>query len=258
VPDAPETPVHHASSSTAPNGKRWWIVGGIAAAMVVLAGVAIWYFVFRDTAPPPVDIEKAVESVGSADAASPGQGSLSGTWAVDTSVGSFDDFSGTFVGYRVNEELVGVGAKTAFGRTPDVSGTMTIDGSTATEVDVVADLSTLESDEAFRDGTIGNQAIETDRFPKATFTLTEPIDFQSVPADGEAVSVDAKGTLTLHGVTRDVTVPLQAKLVNDVIVVTGQIDVAFADYGIEKPVAARVLSIEDRGVMELQLFFTKQ
>jgi len=52
--------------------------------------------------------------------------------------------------------------------------------------------------------------------------------------------------------------PLDTKLVKNVIVVTGQIDITFADYGIEKPVSVRVLSTEDRGVMELQLFFTKQ
>ncbi|MCJ7438589.1 MAG: YceI family protein, partial [Acidimicrobiia bacterium] len=156
------------------------------------------------------------------------------------------------------EELAGIGAQTAFGRTPDVSGTMVIDGTTASEVDIEADLTTLESDEPFRDGTLGDQALETGRFPTATFMLTEPIDFGTVPAAGETVKVNASGKLTLHGLTRDVTIPLDAKLVNDVIVVTGQIDIAFADYGIEKPVSLRVLSIEDRGVMELQLFFTNQ
>ena len=58
--------------------------------------------------------------------------------------------------------------------------------------------------------------------------------------------------------TRDVTIPLDAKLVNDVIVVTGLLDIQFADYGIQKPTSFRVLSIEDRGHMELQLFFTRQ
>lgn len=254
--DTPATPTPAVPSGSTLGRKQWWIIGGVAAALLVLSGVAIWYFVFRDTAPPPVNIEKASESVEKTDTT--GGGSLSGTWTVDTSVGSFDDFSSAFVGYRVNEELAGVGAKPAFGRTPDVSGTMVIDGTTATKVDIEADLSTLESDESFRDGSIRDQALETGRFPTATFTLTEPIEFGSVPAEGEAVKVDATGELTLHGVTRDVTVPLDAKLVNGVIVVTGQIDIAFADYEIEKPVAVRVLSIEDHGVMELQLFFTKQ
>jgi polyisoprenoid-binding protein YceI len=205
-----------------------------------------------------VNIEKASESVEPGGTSGGADRSLDGTWTVDPSVGAFDDFSSAFVGYRVNEELAGVGAQTAFGRTPDVTGTMVIDGTTATKVAIDADLRTLESDESFRDGTLAGQALETDRFPTATFALTEPIEFGTIPAEGETVKIDARGTLTLHGVTRDVTVPLDAKLVNDVIVVTGQLDIAFADYGIEKPVSFRVLSIEDRGVMELQLFFAKQ
>ena len=71
------------------------------------------------------------------------------------------------------------------------------------------------------------------------------------------MAVDAVGDLTLHGVTRSVTIPLEAKLVDGTIVVTGLYDLTFSDFDIEKPVSAAVLSIEDRGQMELQLFFTK-
>jgi polyisoprenoid-binding protein YceI len=138
-----------------------------------------------------------------------------------------------------------------------VSGTLTIDETTATAVDVEADLTTLQSDDGRRDGSLARQSIETSQFPTATFALTEPIDFGDV-ADGEPVKVDAVGELTLHGVTREVTVPLDAKLEGDTIIVTGSIDILFADYDIEKPSSAAVLSVEDQGVMELQLFFTKQ
>ena len=53
---------------------------------------------------------------------------ITGTWTIDPSVGSFSDFSGTFVGYRVQETLASIGAQTAVGRTPDVTGTVTADG----------------------------------------------------------------------------------------------------------------------------------
>jgi hypothetical protein len=39
-------------------------------------------------------------------------GSFDGTWTIDTESGSFDDFTSTFAGYRVEEELGGVGAHT--------------------------------------------------------------------------------------------------------------------------------------------------
>ncbi|HET7026377.1 MAG TPA: YceI family protein [Candidatus Limnocylindrales bacterium] len=96
----------------------------------------------------------------------------------------------------------------------------------------------------------------TAREEPAEFTLTKPIDLGSVPIEGQKVSTTASGTLTLHGVTRDVEVPLTATLSGGSIVVQGSLPVAFADYGIEKPNSFAVLSIEDRGTLELQLFFT--
>src|SRR5262249_24220175 len=140
---------------------------------------------------------------------------LDGTWAVDTSIGRFDAGAGVytsaFVGYRVNEQLAGVGAKTAFGRTPDVEGTLTIDGTTATKTKSPADPTTPQSDDSRRDGQLRNQAIQTGQFPTATFELTQPIDFAKVPTDETTVSVQATGDLTLHGVTKQVTIPLDAK-----------------------------------------------
>ena len=87
--------------------------------------------------------------------------------------------------------------------------------------------------------------------------MTQPIDFGTIPTDESTVSVNATGDLTLHGVTKPVTIPLDAKLVGDTIVVTSLFDITFADFGIQKPSSAAVLSIEDKGQMEVQLFFTK-
>ncbi len=100
---------------------------------------------------------------------------LDGTWTVDDSIGSFTDFSGSFAGFRVQEQLAGVGAKTAVGRTPDVTGGMTIDGTTIPKASFEVDMTTLTTDDARRDGEIRTQAIETGRFPTATFMLTKPI-----------------------------------------------------------------------------------
>jgi polyisoprenoid-binding protein YceI len=246
---------------------RWIGVGVLVVA--VTGGFAVWYFVFRDTAPPAVDIDRAAKSVdrgstsstsGSSTAATTTTG-LDGTWKIDQSIGDFNvstnTFTSAFVGYRVNEQLAGVGAKTAYGRTPDVTGSITIAGTEVTSAEVTANLTTLESDDNRRDGQLRNQAIQTSQFPTASFKLTQPIQLGILPTDDTTVKVDATGELTLHGVTKTVTIPLEAKLVNNTIVVTSLFDVKFADYGIQKPSSAAVLSIEDQGVMELQLFLTR-
>ena len=175
---------------------------------------------------------------------------------MDTSLGSFSDFTSSFVGYRVQETLASIGANTAVGRTPAVSGTLTLSGTIVTAAEITADLTQLKSDDDRRDGQLRRQGIQTSQFPNATFTLTKPIDLGSIPADGTSVSVTATGDFTLHGVTKSVEIPLQAKLSGSTIVVTGSLPIAFADYGIEPPNSFVVVSIEDHGIMELQLLFT--
>lgn len=244
----------------------WLVVGALVAVLAVGAGV--WYFVFRDTAPAKVDIETAAEaarndqsSSTTTNGAATTTKNLDGTWKVNNEIGDFnvstDTFTSSWVGYRVKEELSGIGAKTAAGRTPDVTGSLTIDGTTATAATFTAQLTTLQSDDTRRDGQLRNQALQTSQFPTATFTLTKPIAFGTVPADESTVKVDATGDLTLHGVTKSVTIPLQAKVVGDTVVVTSLFDITFADFSIRKPQSVIVLSVEDKGQMELQLFFTK-
>jgi polyisoprenoid-binding protein YceI len=188
-----------------------------------------------------------------------GTGSLDGTWTVDPTIGSFDyaagDFSGSWVGYRVQEELVGVGGVEAVGRTPDVSGSISLSGTTLTAAQLEADLTTLRSDQSMRDGQLGGQGIQTDQFPTATFVLTQPIELDSLPAENEPIQVTAVGDLTLHGVTQEVSIPLAAVRAGDVIGVAGSLTFAWEDFGMERPSSMRVVSLADDVTMELQVFF---
>jgi hypothetical protein len=73
-------------------------------------------------------------------------GSFDGTWTIDTESGSFEEFMSTFAGYRVEEELGGVGAHTAVERTPGVTGSLAIEGTTIAAVSIEVDMTTLTSD----------------------------------------------------------------------------------------------------------------
>ena len=182
---------------------------------------------------------------------------LSGTWTVDTSIGSFSDFTSTYVGFRVDEELArGIGAATAVGRTPTVSGTFELDGSTLVAAEITADLGKIRTDRAGRDGKV-KQALDTGNHPEATFTLAGPVDLGDLPSEGAQIEVTATGTLTLKGVTNDVEVDLAATLIGEIVTVVGTFDIMFADYGIEAPSAPIVVSVEDHGVVEIQLFLTR-
>ena len=181
---------------------------------------------------------------------------VSGTWAVNTSIGefSFENSTGTFVGFRVQEELSSIGSATAVGRTPTVTGTITFDGTTLAAATIEADMSEIVTNDSRRDDRV-QDALETGEFPTATFTLTQPIDLGDAVNTGAPVSIEATGDLTVHGVTTPVTIPLEAQLVDGTIVVVGSLDIALSTYGVEAPSAPIVVSVSDDAVMELQLFF---
>ncbi len=236
----------------------------VLAVLGVIAAVAgLGYLFLRAPAPAPVGLgSPGASAKGSSAAPLPsraastiGPAGLDGTWTIDQTIGSFADFSDSFVGYRVDETFTNQKANTAVGRTPQVTGALTLEGSTITSVDVTADLTRLTSDDNRRDGQLRRQAIQTDQFPTATFKLTSPIDLGSIPTDGQTIGATATGELTLHGVTRSVEVPIEARLSGDVVTVTGSLQIRFADYAIEQPTSFLVLSIEDHGTMELQLQF---
>ena len=220
--------------------------------------VAIAAAVLALAATPAIGVLAQSPSASTAPAAS---SDLSGTWTVDPSIGSFDyaaeDFSGSWVGYRVQEELVGVGGAVAVGRTPDVSGSLTVDGTAITSTEMSADLVTLQSDQSMRDGQLGQQGIQTDQFPTATFVLTEPIELGTLPAEGEEVTATAVGDLTLHGVTQSVSIPLGAVWSDDVIGVAGSLTFRWEDFGMERPQSMKVVSLADDVTMEFQVFFRK-
>jgi polyisoprenoid-binding protein YceI len=261
-----------------PDGLPWirtLLLAGLL--VVVLAGAfGIWYIFFRGDGPAPVGTgapvipgaaspaATAVAPRGSVDttpAGSAGVVSLDGTWSIDPAIGSFDygagDFSGSWAGYRVQEELAGIGGTVAVGRTPDITGTITLAGTQLTAADLAVDLTSLESDSSMRDGQLGRQGIQTDQFPTATFVLSEPIELGTVPAEGEEVAVTANGALTLHGITKQVQIPLVAKLTEDVIGAIGSLTFTWDDFGMEQPSSARVVSLADDVTMELQVFFRK-
>lgn len=229
------------------------LVGVVALAAVAAGGYGLWYILIGPAGPAAVSAGAPVIPSGVSVAA---PASFDGPWKVDTSFGSMNDFSSSWVGYRVKEQLVGIGGHTAVGRTPKLTGSMTLSGSTVTAVSVTADLTVLASDDSHRDDQLRRQAIQTDNFPTATFVLSSPIDLGSLPADGNTVSATATGSLTIHGVAKTVQISLQAQRQGGIIAVAGSIPVVFGDYGFQGPNSFSVVSVDDHGTMELHLLFT--
>ncbi|MEY4339318.1 MAG: hypothetical protein RLZ14_1168 [Actinomycetota bacterium] len=171
---------------------------------------------------------------------------VDGTWAAAAD---------SILGYRVKESINGFDTE-ANGRTNSVTGSLTLQGSTATAASFTVDMTTFKSDEGRRDGQFNGRIMDVATYPTATFNLTAPIDFGSAPADGASITASATGDLTLRGITKSVTFDLTATYKNGRIAVLGNIPVVFADYGIPNPSIATIVT-EDHGLLEFVLLFDR-
>jgi polyisoprenoid-binding protein YceI len=229
---------------------RITIIAVVAAALVAGGAYAAFALLAGGGSPAPVAISSGASGGSNATGASLTQAQFQGTWNVDR--------NGSFVGYRVREQLGILPAPSdAVGRTSAVTGTLTVNGLSITAVKVTADLTQLQSDRSMRDERMRTIGLETDQFPSATFELTSPVALSKVPAAGEVVTVTARGKLTLHGVTKDVTMQIKGTLVNGRIEVVGSLPITFADYGIQTPNIGGFVTVQDHGTMEFKLFFAK-
>ena len=244
---------------------RLKVLIGVVGAIVLVAAGGIWWFL-RDDAPAEVSLAAAVESVAGADSGGDATASgstgavngIEGSWVVDTETGEFDyeSATGTFAGFRIEEELASIGSTTAVGRTGDVTGSITIEGTTLTAASFEVDMTTITTNESRRDDRV-QEALETAANPTGSFTLTDPVALGDGAASGEPVAVTAVGDLTTHGGTRQVAIPLEAQLVDDTVVVTGSLDITFSDFDVDVPDSQVVVSVKDHGVMEVQLLLTR-
>ncbi len=236
---------------------RWL---AIPLALLILGALFLVWFFGREV-PDEASVD-AANSLTTTTSESSSQGSSTtvstdGTWTIDTSIGefSFSEATSTFAGFRINEELSGIGRTEAVGRTPDVTGTLVIEGGVVTTATIEVDLTTIVSNQSRRDSRV-QRALNTSQNPRATFVLDEPIELGSELTAGVTFTADATGQLTINGVTRSVTFPLEGKFVEGSVLLAGGVDLTFADFEVKVPSAPIVLSAEDHGILEVQLWFS--
>ena len=248
---------------------------------ILVVAVAVWWFLVRSDAPSAPDLATAAETAAAAQASTTSAASAttmqatttaapattaspattvaptadpSGTWTVDPDIGSFHDFTSSWVGYRIDEELgKGIGATTAVGRTPLVTGTVEVRSGVAASAEITADLRGLASDRIYRDGKVF-EVLHVDRHPEAVFVMAEPVP---LTAGATEMSATVPGTLTVNGVSVAVEAALEVTLVGDVLAVVGTLPVVLADHDVVAPSASIVISVADSGVVEFQLFLTR-
>lgn len=232
----------------------WAATSAVAVVAVVLAATLVYAKVINrgPSAFSDADLAAAlgrqIEPDGSGTTPSPATGTSGITeWTIT---------DGSEVGYRVVEQIRAVDT-VGVGRTSDITGTVTIDGTTVTAATFDVDVASITSNDSRRDRAFRGEVMDTDSFPTATFTLTEPVEVDTEPVEGAEVTTTVGGELTLRGVTRPVTFELTARVENGLLGVLGSVHIEFADFGIDNPSNA-VVSTEDHGLLEFILVLAPQ
>ena len=233
-------------------------------ALVGVGAVAGAYLAFfNEDAPPPLALsdQPAPTAPGTSTAASGGATGTGQTAGTDL-VGTWRVAAGSEAGYRVREKLAVLPAKSdAVGRTPGVTGIVRVDRSgnslVATEANFEVDLTRLTSDESRRDNRIRTDGLQTNRFPRAAFVSTRPIPLPPETASGQAVTATAEGDLTLHGVTKRVTIPLDVRVAGNKGELAGSLSFPMSDFDISPPNVAGVVTVDPDATMEFKLVLEK-
>ena len=242
--------------------RRPLILVAVLAALLVGGFLVYDQFLAGDNVPRltlPSASPTASESPGASATPAPSGGTatageLAGDWSVS---------NGTVVGYRVREKLASLPAQSdAVGRTSSVTGSATFEASgdavTVAAASFEADLTTLASDDGRRDNRIREIGLQSSQFPTATFELTSPLEVPAEALTGATVDVTLVGDLTIHGVTKSVSIPAQAQLTADGMVsVLGSLTFPFSDYGMTPPSIGGFVTVEDNATLEFVLVLAK-
>ena len=233
---------------------RLWLVIAAGAVLLLALGIGGYGLLtyFGHSAPAAFKLGTPAPST------SPG--GLTGRWKIAP---------GSEAGYRAREKFINQPAPTeAVARTLAVSGSLVIEsraGQLAVrQVSFSADLTKLHSVDTYatyqafqRDNFVAGLYLQTGTYPTATFKadqIVPPAD--ASPSASTPVAMVGHGRLTLHGVSRDVDVPLTVQMSGDRIELVGSLGLEMPDYGIEVPVIGFTRA-EPHATIEFHLFLVR-
>jgi len=244
--------------------RRPLVIVALVAVLAVVALAGAYLAFFTDDAPERLALsdQPVATTPGSNPAA--GSGGSSATTGAGGSdlVGTWRVASGSEAGYRVREKLARLPAQSdAVGRSPAVTGAVKVDGAgaglAATDATFEVDLTQLVSDERQRDNRIRTDGLQTNQFPKATFVSAKAVSLPAETASGQAVKASAEGDLTLHGVTKRVTIPLDVRVTGGKGELAGSLEFPMSDYNISPPNIGGFVTVEPNATLEFRLRLEK-
>ncbi len=130
----------------------------------------------------------------------------------------------------------------------DVGSSNVLSGSQFT-----VDVTQLTTGDGLQDDQL-RSILEVNTYPTAGFAQTGSVQLPAVSELRSGTNITLAGNLTLHGVTRSVTIPAQFTLNGQTVTVAGTIPFRLADYGIH---GSGLVSVGDEGTMAFRLVMTR-
>lgn len=228
-------------------------VAGVALVVVVAAVLGPYVYIHFIEAPAPAKLELPSSSRTTTPSSLHGSttsvpsASIDGTWNVG---------SGSIAGYRVQEVLLGQSA-TAVGRTKEIWGSLTIEGTTVTQGSFTVNMASVVSDQSQRNARFDSTIMDVSQYPTATLTLSSPIDLGQVPASGVTRHYNAVGDLEMHGVTKSVAFSVSAERIGADIDVLADLSIPFSEWNIANPSIGGFVTTANVGTLEVLLHLTQ-
>lgn len=166
----------------------------------------------------------------------------------------------TVVQYAVDETFLNENNRlnTAIGKTSQVTGEFSVDLNNPAQIqfgEFTVDISTLTTDSSRRDNAIRNRWLESSRFPWAKFTVSQLVGFPNNPQEGQELTFQMEGNLTVRDTTRPIT--WNVKAVKNGNRLTGEATtfLMMKDWGVEPPNIAGVLIVKDGVTLTINFTF---
>jgi polyisoprenoid-binding protein YceI len=147
-----------------------------------------------------------------------------------------------------------LGLTDTIGRTQDVEGELVLDLSAANPLvsgEFVVDLRTLTSDDSRRDNRIRDEWLQSSQYPLAEFVATAVENFPASYSEGQTITFQLLGDMTIREITQPVRFDVTATLSGNSITGTATAEMRMTDFGFNPPAMANLFTVADEFTVEI-------
>jgi len=166
-------------------------------------------------------------------------------------------FAGALAKYGIN-----AGLNEVTGRTQEIAGELQLrleDPQNAlVSGEFTVNLPSLATDQSLRDGWIRDNALQSNKFPGATFVAKEIQNAPATYTDGTEVNFQLVGDLTVRDITQAVTFDINATLTGDTLKGMATAPMQLASFGFDPPSFANTLTVANDFTIRIELTAKEQ